>query len=234
MNLALVVAAGKGTRMGTAGGKQFLELAGKPALAHTLMAFERALSIDAIVVVVAEENVKKCLQVIDEHVIIKADRVVIGGEERQDSVYHGLLAAAEFDGVDLVAVHDGARPLVTSHLIDEVVRAAGDCDGAVAGIPAKDTIKIVRDGHIAETLRRDLTWQIQTPQVFRYGLLLEAHQRARSESFYGTDDAVLVERAGARIGVVKGSDDNIKITTPSDLVFAEAILKDRFAGSDRR
>lgn len=233
MNLALVVAAGKGTRMGTAGGKQFLELAGKPALAHTLMAFERASSIDAIVVVVAEENVKKCLRVIDEYGIIRADRVVIGGEERRDSVYHGLLAAAEFDGVDLVAVHDGARPLVTPHLIDEVVGAAVDCDGAVAGIPAKDTIKTVRDGYIAETLPRDLTWQIQTPQVFRYGLLLEAHQRARSESFYGTDDAVLVERAGARIRVVKGSDDNIKITTPSDLVFAEAILDDRLAGSDR-
>ncbi|MDP2211295.1 MAG: 2-C-methyl-D-erythritol 4-phosphate cytidylyltransferase, partial [Candidatus Aquicultor sp.] len=160
MNLALIVAAGKGRRMGTEGGKQFLELAGEPVIAHTLAAFERATSIDAIVVVVAEENVQKCLEVIDIYGIVKADRVVVGGDERRDSVYNGLLAVAEFEGVDLVAVHDGARPLVTPRLIDEVVDAAGDCDGAVAGVPAKDTIKLVRDGYIAETLPRDLTWQI--------------------------------------------------------------------------
>ncbi|MDP2210684.1 MAG: 2-C-methyl-D-erythritol 4-phosphate cytidylyltransferase, partial [Candidatus Aquicultor sp.] len=118
-------------------------------------------------------------------------------------------------------------------LIDEVVDAAGDCDGAVAGVPAKDTIKLVRDGYIAETLPRDLTWQIQTPQVFRYKLLVEAHQSARREGFNGTDDAVLVERVGGRIKVVKGSDENIKITAPSDLVFAEALLKERSVKSDR-
>ncbi|MDI6815692.1 MAG: 2-C-methyl-D-erythritol 4-phosphate cytidylyltransferase [Actinomycetota bacterium] len=233
MNLALIVAAGKGRRMGTEGGKQFLELAGKPVIAHTLAAFEQANSIDAIVVVAAEENLQKCLEVIDLYGIVKAERVVAGGDERQDSVYYGLLAAAEFEGVDLVAVHDGARPLVMSRLIDEVIGAAGDCDGAVVGVPAKDTIKIVRDGYIAETLPRDLTWQIQTPQVFRYKLLFEAHQRARREDFSGTDDAVLVERVGGRIRVVKGSDENIKITTPSDLVFAEALMEERFAKANR-
>ncbi|HCG98306.1 MAG: 2-C-methyl-D-erythritol 4-phosphate cytidylyltransferase [Candidatus Aquicultor primus] len=233
MNLALVVAAGKGRRMGTEGGKQFLELAGRPVIAHTLAAFEEATSIDAIVVVAAEENLQKCLEVIALYGIIKVERVVAGGDERQDSVYNGLLAAAEFEGVDLVAVHDGARPLVTPRIIDEAIGAAGDCDGAVVGVSAKDTVKLVRDGYIAETLPRDLTWQIQTPQVFRYKLLVEAHQSARREGFNGTDDAVLVERVGGRIKVVMGSDENIKITTPSDLVFAEALLKERSAKSDR-
>jgi len=230
MNLALIVAAGKGTRMGKEGGKQFLPLAGKPVLAHTLISFQQASSIDAIVVVVAEENFEKCLSVIDKHDVMKVDRVVIGGDERQDSVYNGLQAAMEFGQINLMAIHDGARPLIKPELIDEAVAVLDDCDGAVVGIPAKDTIKLVHEGYIIETLNRASTWQIQTPQVFRFETLLYAHERAKSEGYYGTDDAVLVERNGGRIKVVLGSDENIKITTPSDLAIAEAILEARNVG----
>jgi 2-C-methyl-D-erythritol 4-phosphate cytidylyltransferase len=228
VNLALIAAAGKGTRMEREGGKQFLPLAGKPVLAHALIAFQQASSIDAIVVVVGDENFDACLTVVDKYNVVKVDRVVIGGKERQDSVYSGLLAAAEFAKVDIVAVHDGARPLIEPGLIDRVISSVDeDCDGVVVGIPAKDTIKLVRESCVIDTLDRTATWQIQTPQAFHFEGLLRAHERARGEGYYGTDDSVLIERIGGEIKVIQGSDENIKITTATDLVIAEAILKNR-------
>lgn len=229
MNVAIIVAAGQGTRLGRPGGKQLIPLLDKPVLAHTLLAFEKAMAIDAIVVVTSRENIQKCLDLIDKYGILKADRVVTGGAERQDSVFEGLKAAAEFERVAVVAVHDGARPLVAPDVIDSVVSAAYGNDGAVVGIPAKDTIKLVRDGFIAGTLDRSQAWQMQTPQAFRFDVLVKAHEAARKEGFLGTDDAVLVERAGGKLKAVLGSDENIKITTPTDVLIAEAILRARAA-----
>ncbi|MBE0446535.1 MAG: 2-C-methyl-D-erythritol 4-phosphate cytidylyltransferase [Actinobacteria bacterium] len=215
-------------------GKQFLPLVGKPVLAHALTSFQQASLIDSIIVVTAAENFEKCLAVIDRYNITKFDRVVIGGDERQDSVYSGLLAATEFEKANIVVVHDGARPLVEPGLIDKVTGAIDDCDGAIVGTPAKDTIKLVREGYVVETLDRAVTWQVQTPQVFRFDDLLRAHDRARAEGYYGTDDSVLVERAGGKVKIVPGSDENIKITMPSDLVVAEAILKRRTEQGEMR
>ncbi len=227
MNLALIVAAGKGIRMGNERGKQFLPLLDKPVLAHTLIAFQGARSIDAVIVVTTGENFKQCRLAIKKYGITKSVNVVKGGDERQDSVYNGLIAAKELAGVDVVAVHDGARALVGPGLIDSIVAGVEGSDGAVAGIPAKDTIKLVEDGYIVETLDREKTWQIQTPQAFYFDVLLHAHEKARAARFFGTDDSVLVERAGGKIKVVLGSEENIKITTPVDLTIAEAILSKR-------
>jgi 2-C-methyl-D-erythritol 4-phosphate cytidylyltransferase len=227
MNLALIVAAGRGERMGVEGGKQFLTLLDKPVLAHTLIAFEQATLIDAMIVVTAHENYDKCLRIIDRYGISKADRVVIGGKERQDSVYNGLKAASDFKTPKLIAVHDGARPLIEPELIDRAIKSLLGCDGVVVGIPAKDTIKLVRDGFVTSTLDRAEAWQVQTPQVFNFEALLRAHELSRAQRFYGTDDSVLVERAGGGIKVIPGSEENIKITTPVDLVVAEALLRRR-------
>lgn len=227
MNLGLIVAAGKGKRMGIEGGKQFLPLLGRPVVAHALLSFQKASLIDSIIVVVADENLERCHAIVGEYGLTKVIRIVAGGDERQDSVYNGLLAAAEYGKFDFVAVHDGARPLIEPALIDLVIAEVGDCNGVVVGVPAKDTIKLVRDGCVSETLDRSITWQIQTPQIFRFETLLGAHERAKAEGYYGTDDSVLVEAAGGKIKVIRGSDENIKITTPPDLIFAEAILKSR-------
>lgn len=230
MNLALIVAAGKGKRMGVDGGKQFLPLIDKPALAHTLISFQQALSIDSIIVITRKDNFDKCFSVIDKYNITKVDKVVIGGDERQDSVYNGLKSAVDFMMTDIIAVHDGARALVEPDLVDRVVVTAEDCGGAIAGIPAKDTIKLIDGEYVVSTLDRSQLWQIQTPQAFRFDILMRAHEAARAEGFRGTDDSVLVERIGGRIKVVAGSEENIKITTPTDLVIAEAILRERYRG----
>jgi len=230
MNVALIVAAGIGKRMGVEGGKQFLPLAGKPLLAHTLSSFEQASLIDAIIIITTDDGFDRCLKIIDEYRILKADKVVIGGAERQDSVYNGLMAASDFEKVETVVVHDGARPLIEPLLIDDAIKNLNGYDGVVVGVPAKDTVKLVHDGVVSQTLKREEVWQIQTPQVFRQDILLQAHEKAKAEAFYGTDDAVLVERSGGKVKVILGSDENIKVTTPVDLVAAEAILKSREAG----
>ncbi|MDI6716273.1 MAG: 2-C-methyl-D-erythritol 4-phosphate cytidylyltransferase [Actinomycetota bacterium] len=227
MNLAIIVAAGKGKRMGLKGGKQFITLLDKPLLAYTLVSFQQAASIDSIVIVTTQEDHDKSLSVTEKFNIVKVDRVVIGGEERQDSVYNGLKAAKDFKKVDVVVVHDGARPLVEPELIDRVVDGVAGCHGAIAGIPAKDTIKLVSGDQVFKTIDRTQLWQIQTPQAFLFDALLAAHEKAKADKFYGTDDSVLVERIGGKVRVVMGSDENIKVTTPTDLALAEAILRNR-------
>ncbi len=230
MNLALIVAAGKGTRMGNERGKQFLPLFGKPVLAHTLIAFQEAPSIDAVIIVAAEENLAQCRLATVEYGITKAIGIVAGGKERQNSVYNGLRTVKELGGIDMIAVHDGARALIQPSLIDAVMAGVEGSDGAIAGIPAKDTIKLVEDAYITQTLDRGKIWQVQTPQAFYFDTLRHAHEQAKTEGFYGTDDSVLVERIGGRIKVILGSEENIKITTPVDLIIAEAILKARVQG----
>ncbi|HEX8949228.1 MAG TPA: 2-C-methyl-D-erythritol 4-phosphate cytidylyltransferase, partial [Dissulfurispiraceae bacterium] len=163
---------------------------------------------------------------IKSYCISKVTRVVPGGKERQDSVYCGIKALDE--AASIVVVHDGARPFADRSMVRGVIDGLRDCDGAVAGVRVKDTIKETGGqgaGVVVKTLERSALWSVQTPQVFRARTILEAHEKARSEGYYATDDAALVERYGGRIRIVEGSYRNIKVTTPDDIYIAEAILK---------
>jgi 2-C-methyl-D-erythritol 4-phosphate cytidylyltransferase len=152
-------------------------------------------------------------------------RLVIGGETRQESVANCL---AEVSEGELVAVHDAARPLLTGSIMRDVLDRAGETGAAIAAVPAKDTIKLCdRDGIVVETIDRSRAWLVQTPQCFRRDLLVGAHEAARAEGYLATDDAALVERAGVAVSVVMGSYENIKVTTPEDILVCEEILKRR-------
>lgn len=218
----IVVAAGKGTRMGTAESKQHLPLAGVPILVHTLRVFERLEAAHEVVLVVSEADVLRCEAYIRHYGLQKVKRVVPGGAERQGSVYRGLQAA---DGADWVLIHDGVRPFVT---VDEILRCweqARRSGAAVLGVPVKDTIKQAgTDRLIMGTPERKSLWAAHTPQAFRLSAIREAHEQASRDGFLGTDDAALMERAGYPVYMVEGSYRNVKITTPDDLEWAEWIL----------
>ncbi len=226
INVAVIVAAGRGERMRLEGGKQYILLGGKPILAHTLQVFEDCTPIHQVIVVANPEDIKFCRhEIVEKYGLSKVLEVVAGGPKRQDSVYNGLQALPE--GTTTVIIHDGARPLVTPQIIEKAISALKGWDGVVVGVPATDTIKEVEDERIARTRPRAKLWCAQTPQVFKLKSLLEAHKQAKSDNFYGTDDAILLERMGYRIRMIMGSYENIKITTPEDLIVAEAILKRR-------
>jgi 2-C-methyl-D-erythritol 4-phosphate cytidylyltransferase len=214
--------------MGIEGGKQFLLLMGKPVLAHTLIAFQNSANIDSIVIVSVKENLEKCRAIAEEFEISKFVLAVEGGKERTDSVYNGLKAVRSLnDGIETIVIHDGARPLIEPQLIDDVIDGLDDYDGAIAGVPTIDTIKTVGNGVVVETLDRARTWQIQTPQAFSIEMLMRAHEAARASGYIGTDDSALIERIGGHVKVVAGARENLKITTPEDLLIAETILKTR-------
>jgi len=224
---ALIPAAGMGRRMGKAVAKQFLPLGDRPMLAHTLLAFQRAAEVDEIIPILSEEDMENCLRdVIESFHITKVKTLVCGGKERQDSVYNGI-EKLEKDA-EVVIVHDGVRPFVTQEMIREVVEAAKKGESVVVGVPLKDTVKEVdAKGMVRQTLERSRLWAIQTPQAFPMKVLRRSYEEAYKHKTYGTDDAMLVERAGIKVRVIMGSYENIKITTPEDLIFAEEILKRR-------
>ena len=221
---AIIPAAGQGKRMGGGTVKQFLPLLGKPVLAHTLAAFEAAACITDVVLVVGDELVDACRNdIVAQYGFHKVRGIVAGGRERQDSVFNGLRSLGP--GYELVVVHDAARPLITPAVLERAVAAARGRGSVVVAVPVKDTIKLVDDqGAVRETPDRGRLWAAQTPQVFPFEALLEAHHKARREGFIGTDDAALVERLGRPVYVLEGSPENIKITTPEDLLLAESIL----------
>jgi 2-C-methyl-D-erythritol 4-phosphate cytidylyltransferase len=217
---AVIVAAGRSTRLGQ--DKLFLDLAGRPVLARSLAAFEACRAVTSIVLVLNESNREAGLRLVGEARLSKVRRIVEGGERRQDSVLAGLLALGPHD---LVAIHDGARPLVTPELIGRGIAAARATGAAIPGVPVKDTVKVVGTGEIVEeTPERASLRAIQTPQVFRYDLLLAAYREASAAV---TDDAALVEAQGHRVLVYPGTYDNLKITTVEDLALAEALLRIR-------
>jgi len=219
---AVIVAGGAGKRMEGID-KLFLSFDGKPLLALTLEAFQGHPGID-VIVLVASGAVKKRFEeeIRDRCELSKLVVVVEGGEERQDSVYNGLLAFPE--PPDLVLIHDGDRPFIAPAVITAVLAGAGE-GGAIAAVPARDTLKWVdREECIVKTLDREVIWQAQTPQGFPFRLILAAHEKARKEGWEVTDDASMMEQMGHRVRVVKGGYDNIKITTPEDIVVAEAIF----------
>ena len=221
---AVIVAAGRGTRMNMDINKQYVEVCGKPVLARTLQVFEDCDFIDEIVIVVNSLDIVYCKQnIIDAFGFNKVKTLVAGGKERQNSVYNGLIEVSERCGI--VLVHDGARPFVTEESLLDSIESASSFGAACAAVPVKDTIKTAdKDGFIGETLDRNILWSIQTPQTFKLDLIMDAHKKAAEDGFTGTDDAVLVERLGHRVKLVMGSYDNIKITTKEDLAIAEAII----------
>lgn len=230
MNVAIVVAAGKGTRLGGERPKQFLELRGVPVIIHTLRQFERCQEINEIITVLPAEDTAGFESLTKQFALKKAVRVVAGGATRAQSVRNGLNA---INDADIVAVHDGVRPFVTPEEIDQVVVAAKESGGAVLTAPVADTIKRVKDGRIVETVPRAELRRALTPQCFRFEILKRAHEKLdelESAGFEITDDSLLVERLGIEIVAVEGSAHNIKITNPEDLALADAILKSVVSG----
>ena len=214
---AVIVAAGKGKRMGGVD-KMFALLGGKPVLARVIDTFQRCESVDQIVLVVTEENLERCQQLVAEQGWSKVTDVCAGGRRRQDSVAAGLKLLNQ---CHWVVIHDGARPLVTVDLIDQGLKAARETGAAVAGVPVTDTIKVASDsGFVIKTPSRGNLWMVQTPQVFRFDIIAKAYQKVEGEV---TDDATLVERLGYQVKLYMGAYDNIKITTPDDLVLAEVL-----------
>lgn len=218
----IIPAAGQGKRMGAGKNKLLLQLEGIPLLIYTLKVFENDNSCTGVILAVNEQEEKEVNKLLRKYNIKKVIRLVTGGQERQYSVYHGVQA---LDGNGIVLVHDAARPFIDQKRIQSLVEEAEQHGAAVLAVPVKDTIKKVIDNKVIETVERSSLWSIQTPQAFRMSLLKEAHERAIEEDFLGTDDASLVERIGHAVMIVEGNYDNIKLTTPEDLFFAETLIK---------
>ena len=222
---AVIVAAGKGKRMGTEISKQFLPLRGKEILAHTVEKFEHAENIRDIVLVTGQDSLQDVQDMAQEYGWQKIISVVAGGKERQDSVWNGLLAISE--DTEIVLIHDGVRPFVTEDILNLSIETAVEMGGCVAGVPAKDTIKVCNSENISvDTPDRSTLWQIQTPQTFQKERIVKAYKQAKDAGFIGTDDASLAENSGYSVKVIMGSYRNIKITTQEDLLIGEAFLKE--------
>jgi 2-C-methyl-D-erythritol 4-phosphate cytidylyltransferase len=221
---AIIVAAGKGSRMNHPTRKQYLNLAGRPVLAHSVMVFDRCELIDKIFLVVPRDDIEYCRKNIVPLMELKNGlNLVSGGEQRQNSVYNGLQAIDK--KTDTVVVHDGVRPFIRPDELKSCILGARKFGACILGIPAGDTIKYVdKSGFIEETLARDSIWLAQTPQAFKYEWIMRAHETARRDGYTGSDDATLVERLGVDVKIINGSKNNIKITLREDLVIARAML----------
>ncbi len=205
--------------------KPYLNLGDKPILVHTIGVFDNNPVIDTISVIVDDADLEFCQsRVIAPNAFQKVGDLVVGGLTRQASVFNGLQSLPT--DVDCVIVHDGVRPFVTDEVIFACIEAADEFGAAVAAVPVKDTVKVASaDGFIVDTPDRDKLWAVQTPQAFRASVLLDAHALAQREGVTATDDAMLVEQLGFRVKIVSGSDANLKITTPDDLIIAEALKR---------
>ena len=218
---AIIPAAGRGKRIGASVPKQFLEIQGRPLLHHTLMVFASCKLIDYVVLVMPRADVDEMGEDwLNKYEIVR--KVVVGGEQRQDSVYNGFSSLEE--GTDIVVVHDGVRPFTTPQMIIATVEAAQQHGAAITAIPVSDTVKQAADGFVKQTVSRDGLWRVQTPQAFQCGLLKQAFKKAKKDSYYGTDEGSLVEYLGERVKIVPGSELNIKITRKEDLVLGESLL----------
>ena len=221
---AIIVAAGKGIRMKGKMRKQYLELSGRPVLAHSIMTFDSCSLVDEIFLVIPKEDVEYCqnkiLSLLDLNNQIN---LVCGGAKRQDSVYNGLKAITK--NTDTVVIHDGVRPFIQPEEIEECILVSKKYGACILGTPASDTLKRVDKSDIIETtLSRENIWLAQTPQVFRFDLILKAHETARRDGYVGTDDASLVERLGEDVKIINGGRFNIKITKKKDLAIAKAMF----------
>jgi 2-C-methyl-D-erythritol 4-phosphate cytidylyltransferase len=219
----VIPAAGKGKRMNAGKNKLLLELNGSPIIIHTLKAFESDPLCKGIFLAVHPDDQKTFEELLQKYDIKKVEKLVEGGTERQHSVYNALKEVSH----EIVLVHDGARPFIQLDVIERLVAKTRQTGAAIAAVPVKDTIKKVLEEEVEETIDRSSLWMVQTPQAFRVSLLKIAHQQAAEDDFIGTDDASLVERTDVQVSVVESDYDNIKLTTPEDLYFAEAIIKKR-------
>ena len=226
--VAIIPAAGEGTRMRTTSPKQFLSLAGVPILVHTLRKFSRCSSIGMAIVPMRKSDIASFEPVLHREGLLGFARLVPGGIHRQDSVYSGF---QEVDPqTDVVVVHDAVRPFVELESISAVIAEAYASGAAILAVPCTDTIKQIDKTHVVTTLPRDKIVLVQTPQAFRYSLLKEGFERAQAENFYATDESCLVERLGHAVTVLRGSETNIKITKPADLPLAELLIRQEQAG----
>ena len=221
-----ILAGGTGDRFGREGGKQLVEIAGKPVLTWSAESFDAVGDVGLIVIVCPEDRKEEYLKrAIDPFPFVTPIAVAPSGPTRQESAFSGLECVP--DEFEFVALHDGARPLVTPQLIEHtiaMVKGNFDADGAVVAHPAIDTLKVVENGVIAGTPDRNVFWNAQTPQVFRTGIYRRAHAAALSDGFVGTDDSSLIERLGGRVLVVEGPRDNLKLTVPEDYELLEAAV----------
>lgn len=223
MNGVVIVAAGTGSRMNMGINKQFIKLEGKEIIAYTIEKFYNNSNIEDIVVVVKEDESEFFKKEILDKYNFKNVKIAYGGKERQDSVYNGLKLLDE--KCDVVLIHDGARPFVSDKIIDKSIEEAKEHKAIVVGVPVKDTIKVIdNDKNIVDTPNRSVLWAVQTPQTFDYNILIDAYKDAFKNKFYGTDDAMLVERIGYKVKMLEGSYNNIKITTQEDLNIGSQIL----------
>jgi 2-C-methyl-D-erythritol 4-phosphate cytidylyltransferase len=223
MNSAIIVAAGSGTRFGGKTPKQFLEILGKPLIIHTIQRFESCPEIDEIILVLPAAENAKFLEIAGKYDLKKISKVIAGGETRAESVWKGLSAIRPATA-EIVAVHDGARPLVSVEEISETVKKARETGAACLVAAVTDTIKEIEDGKIARTIDRSTLRRALTPQCFRYEILKRAFANA-DLSAAATDECFLVEKLGQEISIVEGSARNIKITHREDLLLAESLLK---------
>lgn len=224
MNGVIIVAAGTGSRMKKDINKQFIKLDNKEIIAYTIDKFYINNEIDDIVVVIKKDEEDYFKENILEKYNFKNIKIAYGGEERQDSVHNGIQKLDK--NCEVVLVHDGARPFVTEEIINNSIQEAKKHNAVVVGVKVKDTIKVVgEEGNIVDTPNRKYLWSVQTPQVFKYDIITKAYENAYNENYYGTDDAMLVEKIGYDVKMIEGSYDNIKITTQEDLNFGEQILR---------
>lgn len=225
MNSAIILGAGRGSRMKVPINKQYMKIKGKEIIRWSIEAFLNSKKTDEIIIVVAngeEDEIKRLLTSEEEKFI----KIVVGGQRRQDSVYKGLLAMDDSEGS--VLIHDGARPLISSETIDLVWDFLKEKSAAIVGVPVKDTIKIVSEKkEVIDTPNREFLWSVQTPQGFDKELIIRAHKNAQVNKIEVTDDSMMVELLGEKVSMIMGSYENIKITTQEDLDIAESILNRR-------
>lgn len=225
MNSVIIVAAGSGKRMKLNINKQYIKIKGKEVISHTIEAFYKNSNIDEIIVCIKKEEEEFFKNNIIEKYNYKNIKIVHGGAERQDTINNGLKELSS--DCSVVLIHDGARPFIDQDVINESIDVAKQKGAVVIGVPVRDTIKVVNRETIKNTPERSTLWQAQTPQTFKCDLIKKAYEEAYKANYYGTDDSMLVENIGKSVTMVMGSYENIKITTPEDIAYAEHILSIR-------
>ena len=221
---AIILAGGKGKRMGSAISKQFIDIKGKPIIYYTLKKFSENKKIDNIIVVLPEDEVKYFKENILKKYELRINKIVIGGKERQDSVYNALKSLKN-SSTDIVFIHDGARPFISERIINEGIKFAEIYGAAAPGVMPKDTIKVKNEKNFSvDTPNRANLVSIQTPQVFKFDEILECHEKIRYNGEMVTDDTMVVEKYGYSVYLYDGEYTNIKVTTPEDLILAERLI----------
>ena len=223
MITAIILAGGKGRRMGSKISKQYIELKGKPILYYTLTKFINCKDIDNIVLVLPKDEIDYCTKSILKKYSLKVDKIVEGGKERQDSVYNAL---KEIENSEIVLIHDGARPFISNRIIEEGIKFAELYGAAAPGVTPKDTIKIKDDFSFSkETPNRNTLVSIQTPQVFKLDIIKECHEKVKNDKIVVTDDTMVIEMYNNKVYLYDGDYTNIKVTTPEDLILAEKLVE---------